>query len=72
MGNVAKSYELYNAQGIKPMLAALEGQNVDGYYDLLEKSMIPVSRQFDNAIHAFQDWGESRGGGNCCGSCHEK
>lgn len=61
MANVAKSYELYNTQGIKPMLAALEGQNVDGYYDLLEKTMIPVSRQFDNAILDFQNWGESRG-----------
>ena len=61
MADVAKSYEAYNAQAIKPMLAALEQQNVDGYYDLLEKTMIPVARQFDNAVHAFQDWGESRG-----------
>lgn len=57
MANVAKSYDQYNTQGIKPMLAALEGQNVDGYYDLLEKTMIPVSRQFDNAILDFQNWG---------------
>ncbi|MGL5700116.1 MAG: methyl-accepting chemotaxis protein [Kluyvera sp.] len=61
MAKVAKSYDLYNSQGIKPMLAALSQQNVDGYYDLLEKNMIPVARQFDDAIHAFQDWGESRG-----------
>jgi len=61
MANVAKSFELYNTQAIKPMLAALEGQNVDNYYDLLEKTIIPVSRQFDNSIQAFQQWGMSRG-----------
>ncbi len=61
LADVAKNYEVYNAQGIKPMLASLAQQNVDGYYDLLEKTMIPVSRQFDNAIHAFQSWGKSRG-----------
>ena len=61
MANVAKSFEIYNVQAIKPMLTALNQQNVDSYYDLLEKTMIPVSRQFDNAVHAFQDWGESRG-----------
>lgn len=37
MADVAKSYEVYNTQAIKPMLAALEQQDVDGYYDLLEK-----------------------------------
>ena len=61
LANVMKSFETYNTQGIVPMLAALNQQNVDGYYDLLEKTMIPVSRQFDDAIRAFQDWGESRG-----------
>ena len=61
LANVMKSFETYNTQGIVPMLAALNQQNVDGYYDLLEKTMIPVSRQFDDAIHAFQEWGESRG-----------
>lgn len=61
LANVAKSFDIYNTQAIVPMLAALNQQNVDSYYDLLEKTMIPVSRQFDDAIHAFQDWGESRG-----------
>ena len=31
MADVAKSYEAYNTQAIKPMLATLEQQNVDGY-----------------------------------------
>lgn len=61
IAGVAKSYEIYNAQAIAPMLAALEQQNVDGYYDLLENRMIPVSRQFDDAMYAFQNWGELRG-----------
>ncbi|KFC07207.1 methyl-accepting chemotaxis protein I [Trabulsiella guamensis ATCC 49490] len=58
---VAGSYAAYNEQGIKPMLDALNKQSADGYYDLLEKSLIPVSRQFDNDMQAYQAWVDQRG-----------
>ena len=61
LDNVAKSYAAYNAQGIVPMLAALNQQSADAYYDLLESKLIPVSRQFDNDMQAFLKWGETRG-----------
>lgn len=61
LNQLAKSFEAYNAQGIQPMLAALNQQSADAYYDLLENKLIPVSRQFDNDIQAFQSWSEARG-----------
>jgi hypothetical protein len=42
-----------------PMLAALNQQSADAYYDLLENKLVPVSRQFDNDIQAFLSWGET-------------
>ncbi|SFT94438.1 Methyl-accepting chemotaxis protein [Kosakonia arachidis] len=61
LAGVAKSYGDYVNQGIKPMQDALNQQSVDAYYDLLENKLIPISRQFDNDIQAFQQWGETRG-----------
>ncbi|MEW5560316.1 methyl-accepting chemotaxis protein [Enterobacter asburiae] len=61
LANVAKSYGAYNQQGITPMLAALDSQSADSYYDLLENHLIPVSRQFDNDMQAFQGWVDARG-----------
>ena len=58
---VANSYAAYVEQGITPMQAALNQQSADNYYDLLENKLIPVSRQFDNDMQAFQAWGEARG-----------
>jgi methyl-accepting chemotaxis protein I, serine sensor receptor len=58
---VAKSYAAYNEQGITPMLVALKQQSADSYYDLLENKLIPVSRQFDNDMQAFQNWVDARG-----------
>ncbi len=43
------------------MLKTLNDQSADGYYDLLEKTLIPISRQFDNDMQAFQKWSEARG-----------
>jgi methyl-accepting chemotaxis protein len=43
------------------MLAALQKQSPDDYYDLLEKSLIPLGQKFDNDVQAFQSWGEMRG-----------
>jgi len=61
LDNVAKSLATYNAQGIVPMVAALNEQSADAYYDLLENKLIPVARQFDNDMQAFQAWSDARG-----------
>ncbi|CAI8941980.1 methyl-accepting chemotaxis protein [Kosakonia quasisacchari] len=58
---LAKSYGDYVNQGIKPMQDALNQQSADAYYDLLENKLIPISRQFDNDMQAFQKWSEVRG-----------
>ncbi|MBS1204021.1 MAG: chemotaxis protein [Proteobacteria bacterium] len=61
LAGVAKSYGDYVNQGIKPMQDALNQQSADAYYDLLENKLIPISRQFDNDMQAFQKWGEASG-----------
>lgn len=61
LNRLAKSYAAYNTQGIVPMQKALNEQSPDSYYDLLENTLIPVSRQFDNDMQAFLTWGENRG-----------
>ena len=48
-------------QGISPMLKALNEQSADSYYDLLENKLVPVAKQFDNDMQAFQAWSEARG-----------
>ncbi|MCU6669388.1 methyl-accepting chemotaxis protein [Enterobacteriaceae bacterium H4N4] len=58
---VATSLAAYNEKGIVPMQKALNEQSADAYYDLLENSLVPVARQFDNDMQAFQAWSESRG-----------
>ncbi|WNJ79031.1 methyl-accepting chemotaxis protein [Cedecea neteri] len=58
---LAQSFGTYQTQGITPMLAALQKQSPDDYYDLLEKSLIPLGQKFDNDVQAFQRWGETRG-----------
>ncbi|AUP77041.1 hypothetical protein CWS02_23835 [Enterobacter sp. EA-1] len=47
--------------GITPMQDALNKQSADTYYELLENKLIPISRQFDTDMQAFQSWGEARG-----------
>ena len=58
---VAASLAAYNDQGIVPMQNALKEQSADAYYDLLENHLVPVARQFDNDMQAFQTWSNSRG-----------
>jgi methyl-accepting chemotaxis protein len=58
---VAASFADYNSKGIVPMQNALNEQSADAYYDLLENSLVPVARQFDNDMQAFQAWSETRG-----------
>ena len=43
------------------MLKTLNDQSADSYYDLLENTLIPVAKQFDNDMQAFQKWSEARG-----------
>jgi ATP-dependent protease HslVU (ClpYQ) peptidase subunit len=61
LDKVAASLDAYNQQGITPMLKALNEQSADSYYDLLENKLIPVAKQFDNDMQAFQVWSEARG-----------
>lgn len=58
---VAMSFAAYQEKGIAPMQAALNEQSADAYYDLLENSLVPVARQFNNDMQAFQAWSETRG-----------
>ncbi|MFO3904389.1 methyl-accepting chemotaxis protein [Enterobacter hormaechei] len=58
---VAVSLAAYNEQGIVPMQNALKEQSADAYYDLLENRLVPVARQFDNDMQAFQTWSDTRG-----------
>lgn len=59
--NLSQSYAEYLAKGINPMLAALSKQSPDDYYDLLEKTLIPLSQKFDTDVDIFKQWGEARG-----------
>ena len=61
LDKVAASLAAYNQQGINPMLKTLHDQSADGYYDLLEKTLIPLASAFDNDMQAFQKWSEARG-----------
>ena len=61
LDKVAASLAAYNQQGINPMLKTLSDQSADGYYDLLEKTLIPLASAFDNDMQAFQKWSEARG-----------
>ena len=61
LDNVAASLAVYNQQGISPMLKALNEQSADSYYDLLGNKLVPVAKQFDNDMQAFQAWSEARG-----------
>lgn len=61
VSNLASAFAAYDAKGITPMLEALQNQNPDQYYDLLENDLAPVARDFDNAMQTFQIWSEARG-----------
>ena len=40
---VKKTYDAYKANGLVPILAALQAQSADGYYDVLENKITPYS-----------------------------
>ena len=54
-------YNIYMAQGIEPMLSALEKRDVDEYYDVLENHLTPRGKKFDDAVQTFLRWGDERG-----------
>ncbi|WP_105647896.1 methyl-accepting chemotaxis protein [Cronobacter dublinensis] len=61
LSKLNQSFNALNSQGLAPMMAALNKQSPDDYYDLLGNGLIPLTRAFDNDVHAFQRWGEARG-----------
>ncbi len=61
LSKLNQSFNALNGQGLAPMMAALNKQSPDDYYDLLGNGLIPLTRAFDNDVHAFQRWGEARG-----------
>ncbi len=54
-------YNTFMAEGIEPMLSALRKNDVDDYYKLLEKDLIPLGKRLDDSVQAFQSWGNQRG-----------
>ncbi|EPC7209061.1 methyl-accepting chemotaxis protein [Cronobacter dublinensis] len=61
LSKLNQSFNALNSQGLAPMMAALNKQSPDDYYDLLGNGLTPLTRAFDNDVHAFQRWGEARG-----------
>ena len=50
---IVASYGNYLDQGIKPMMAALQQQNTDGYYTVLEEKLTPLNAVFSKAVEDF-------------------
>jgi len=61
LGQLARSFDAFNVNGITPLLTALKKQSPDDYYGLLENGLIPLSQKFDNDMRAFLSWSENRG-----------
>ena len=51
---VKKTYDAYKANGLVPILAALQAQSADGYYDVLENKITPYSNAYDKALADFR------------------
>ncbi|HEY0208758.1 methyl-accepting chemotaxis protein [Acerihabitans sp.] len=49
-------YQRYNEQGVKPIIAALGNANPDGYYQVLETQLTPLSLEMDKALDSFQQF----------------
>ena len=50
---IVVSYGDYLDQGIKPMMVALQQQNTDGYYIVLEEKLTPLNAAFSKALEDF-------------------
>ncbi|UHM92644.1 methyl-accepting chemotaxis protein [Rahnella victoriana] len=51
---VKKTYDAYKANGLMPLLAALQAQSADNYYDVLENKITPYSNAYDKALADFR------------------
>lgn len=51
--DIVASYDVYLQQGIMPMLDALQKQNTDGYYTVLEEKLTALNNTFTKAADAF-------------------
>ncbi|ADW72087.1 MULTISPECIES: methyl-accepting chemotaxis protein [Rahnella] len=51
---VKKTYDAYKANGLVPLLAAIQAQSADGYYDVLENKITPYSNAYDKALADFR------------------
>ncbi|WP_312983785.1 methyl-accepting chemotaxis protein [Atlantibacter sp.] len=61
LGQLSRSFDAFNVNGITPMLASLKSQSPDDYYALMENGLIPLSQKFDNDMRTFLAWSENRG-----------
>jgi len=51
---VGKAYDAYKTNGLVPLLAAIQAQSADGYYDVLENKITPYSNAYDKALADFR------------------
>ena len=51
--DIVSSYNAYLAQGIKPIMDALEKQYTDEYYSVLEGNLAKLALNYSNAVAAF-------------------
>ncbi|WP_075182727.1 methyl-accepting chemotaxis protein [Pantoea sp. 1.19] len=50
---VVKTYHAYLQQGIAPLMAAIDAQNTDAYYALLEGNISQLAAHYGDAVSAF-------------------
>lgn len=53
---VVTSYDKFLNEGINPMLSALQKQDTDAYYQLLETRLTPLNSVFTQSVEAFKDY----------------
>lgn len=51
---IVACYEKYMAEGIQPMMAAVQKQDPDGYYSLLEGNLAPLNIALSKAVNEFK------------------
>ncbi|PWC10422.1 methyl-accepting chemotaxis protein [Brenneria roseae subsp. americana] len=58
---INQAYQNYYEQGIAPMLEALNRQDAQTYYHLIENQLRPLGTEFDKANKAFFDYAQQMG-----------
>ncbi|WP_147194575.1 methyl-accepting chemotaxis protein [Pantoea sp. CCBC3-3-1] len=51
---LAAHYQRYLAEGIKPMIAALQANDLNTYYQLLEEKLTPLNTSFRQSVDRFR------------------